>query len=147
MTEAPQPEAWREKVSELFPELSDVMSDPKLDMTTLWIELFNRLQIAYIPPQSDDNMLRRIYDFAAWCLMQPDTGEARTDPSSGAAFGLFEDIPLDKKASADLYRWISEESFRGLENIFRYHFSDEEFESFSAHFFAMKRGFTGTTSL
>jgi hypothetical protein len=41
--------------------------------------------------------------------------------------GLIESIPLNKRASDDLYRWMSQGTFHDYENLFRYHLSDQEY--------------------
>ena len=140
-------EAWLEEASKQFPELLDSMTDPNLGIVGLWIELFNMLQRAYDGQTTDDDLIRRIYHFAAWCFQQPQTIEAGTDPSSAAALGLIEDIPLDSRVSSDLYRWMSEDSFRGFENLFRYHLDADQFQNFSKDFFDKKKHYHGVPRL
>jgi len=92
-------------------------------------------------------LIRRIYDFAAWCFRRPETGDAETDLSSAAAVGFIESLPLDQVVSDDLYRWVSVETFEGCESLFRHHLSEEEYCKLHSDFIRKKKGFTGTSPL
>ena len=135
-------EDWRAKALESFPDLQDIVKEEQGGPIGLWIELFYKLTRAYDEQPSNDDLIRRIYDYADWCLNQPSTGDATTDPSSAAAVGLFESIPLNQNVSEDLHRWISVEQFEGFENLFRYLQSDEEYLRFTDKFMRKKKGLT-----
>jgi hypothetical protein len=121
-------ENWLAKAQNSFPELQGFLFEHQFHDTpmALWIDLFDLLQIAYEEQPVNDNLIGRIYDYAAWCFEQPDADSAETNLSSAAAFGLIEDIPLEKRTMDDLYRWMSIESFLGFENLFRYHLDTED---------------------
>lgn len=131
-------ENWQAKAIQLLPEFRDLI-EQKPSPVSLWIELFFRLQEAY--DEINDERIGRIYDYAAWCLKQPNTGNAETDVSSAAAVGLVETIPLDQRISDDLYRWMSAETFNGCESLFRYHLSDTEFQKFTDDFHRKQKEF------
>jgi hypothetical protein len=114
----------------------------------LWIDVFYLLHMAYEEQPVNDNLIGRIYDYAAWCFEQPDANSTETDLSSAAAFGLIEDIPLDKRAMDDLYRWMSVESFPGFENLFRYHLDTEDsYRKFHDDFMEKKKSFSGPSRI
>ena len=110
-------EDWRAKALELFPEWEEMIGEEQ-NPIALWIDLFNQFDEAYRIEPINDDLVGRIYGYAAWRLEQPSTESAETDPSSAAAVGLIESIPLNKRASADLYRWLTLEAFEGFETCF-----------------------------
>jgi hypothetical protein len=140
-------ENWRAKALEQFPELQDLIEEQS-GIVALWIELYDALEAAYEEQPLNDELIGKVYDYAAWCVSQPqDQGADVEDPSSAAAVGLIESIPLDKKISDDLYRWFSIETFEGCESLFRYHLSDDEYRKFSDDFMGKKKQFAGPSRL
>jgi hypothetical protein len=130
-------EDWETKAMECFPDLLDVI-DRNDSPLGLWIDLYIELIKAYEKQPINDDLIGRIYDYAAWCFAQPQTDDVHTDLSSATAVGLIESIPLDKNISADLYRWMSVETFEGCERLFRYHLSDEAYREFHDEFMNKK---------
>ena len=138
-------EEWQKRAIQTFPELEEDLRRNSLGPGGLWIDLFNALASAYEEHPVNDDLIGRIFAYAAWCFEQPDTGNVETDLSSAAAVGLMENLPLDKAVSADLYRWLSIETFEGCENLFRYHLSDEEYRTFRDEFMRKKSQYSGTS--
>jgi hypothetical protein len=130
----------------LFPELKkDIAQNPgPLDLRD---DLYIRLERGYEAKPINEDLVRRIYDSAAWCFRQPQTNDIKTDLSNAAAVGLMENLPLDKPVSEDSYRWLSLETFRGCERLFRHHLSDENYQRFSNEFIGKKVDFAGTPRL
>jgi hypothetical protein len=139
-------EDWRAKALEIFPDLQDLVEEESGPID-LWIELHYRLVRAYDQQPINEDLIGRIYDYAAWCLAQPSTDVAETDPSSAAAVGLIENLPCDQNISNDLYRWMSTETFDGCEALFRYMISDDEYQLFAADFRRRKKGYDGPSRL
>jgi len=129
-------EYWLEKAAECLPGLEDLLTAEQAipGPMALWIELHLELVKAYeaSPPYQD--LIRGIYDYAAWCLAQPHTDDANTDLPTAVAVAFIEHLPLDRSVAQDLHRWMSLESFKGFENLFRYHLSDEEYRQFAKDF-------------
>lgn len=142
-------EDWLTKACQLFPELREqIFEGHDYDSPmSLWIDLFYLLVCAYKKAPFDDDVIGRIYDYAAWCFEQPQTNDAETDLSSSAAVGLIEDIPLDENISGDLYRWMSTETFLGCENLFRYHLADEAYRTFREEFLRKKKTYPAPSRL
>jgi len=146
---APEHTDWLSKAQGLFPELESFLFQPQFydSPNALWIDLFYLLQTAYDAEPSNDDLIGRIYSYAAWCFEQPDTKDTEADLSDATAIGLIETIPLDRKASDDLYRWITVEAFDGFENLFRYHLEDEAYRAFRAEFVRKKKTYSGPSIL
>ena len=143
---------WLAKARIVFPELETLINENQngpLDPSPLdlWIDLFLELEKAYDTQPPNDDLIARIYDYAAWCFQQADMGDVDSDLSSAAAVGLIESIPLNKRVSDDLFRWMSQETFDGCEQLFRYHLSDLEYENFSSQFHRKKRTHSGPSHL
>jgi hypothetical protein len=72
-------EHWLAKAQELFPELERVINHHQngslaYSPVSLWDDLYLALEKAYDAEPPNDNFIARIYDYAAWCFRQPDTG-------------------------------------------------------------------------
>lgn len=140
---------WLPKALGMFPELQGelFLHHNQDSPSALWIDLFSLLHFAYTEDPQNDDLIGRIYSYAAWCFEQPDTENAETDLSSATAIGLIETIPLDQKISDDLYRWMTVEAFDGFESLFRYHLADEAFCAFRAEFVRKKKSYSGPSIL
>jgi hypothetical protein len=132
---------WLEKAAECLPGLEDLLTreDAIPGPMALWIELHLELVKAYDASPPNDDLIRGIYDYAAWCLAEPQTGDANTDLPTAVAVAFIEHLPLDRPVAQDLHCWISLESFKGFENLFRYHFSDEQYRQFAKDFRSKKK--------
>jgi hypothetical protein len=140
-------ENWQAKALESFPDLKEVINRNQFGPSGLWNDLYLALVSAYEEQPINEDLIGRIYDYAFWCFNQPQTADAQTDLSSAASVGLMENLPLDKRVSEDLYRWLSVDTFEGCEKLLRYHLSDEEYRRFSSEFMEKKRSFTGPSRL
>jgi hypothetical protein len=136
---------WRGKALEYFPELQEPIEQASGPMG-LWIELRGVFLTAYDEPV-DLERIGKVYDFARWCFEQPRSEDVETDLSTAAAVAFVEHIPDDRRASDDLYRWMSAQSFDGFEGLFRYHLSDEEYRRFAADFHFKRKQFDGPSRL
>ncbi len=134
-------EYWLEKAAEYLPGLEDLLTREQAmpGPMAMWIDLHFELVKAYDTSPPNDDLIRGIYDFAAWCLAQPQTDDASTDLPTAVAVALIEHLPLDRHVAQDLHRWMSVKSFEGFENLFRYHLSDEEYRQFSKEFASTKK--------
>ena len=130
-----------EKAAEYLPGFEDLLTGEQATPgpMALWIELRNELVMAYDASPPNEDLIRGIYDFAAWCLAQPQTDDVSTDLSTAVSVAFIEDLPLDRPVAQDLHRWMSVESFEGFENLFRYHLSDEEYRQFSKDFMSRRK--------
>jgi hypothetical protein len=143
-------EDWLSKALDSFPELQSVLFEGHDfdNPISLWIDLFSLLHSAYEEVPTNDDLIARIYDYAAWCFDQPQTNDRKTDICGATAFGLIEDIPLDRKVSEDLYRWMSVESFLGFESLFRYHLDTEDaYRKFRDEFLEKKKSYSGSSRI
>ena len=140
-------EDWQAKALECFPELEYAINRNQGGPLGLWADLHYALTTAYENRPVNDDLIGRIYDYAAWCFRQPKAEAAETDLSSAAAVGLIESLPLDHAVSEDLYRWLSMETFEGCENLLRYHLSDDEYQKFRDDFVRKKKDYSGPSRL
>ncbi len=140
-------EAWRLTALTRFPELEYEITRNQGGPIGLWTDLYVALTTAYRAAPINEDLIRRIYDYAAWCFRQPDTGDAETDLSNATAVGFIESLPLDERVYDDLYRWLSVEIFEGCESLFRHHLSEEEYRRLHNDFIRKKVAYTGASHL
>ncbi len=140
-------EDWRSKALALFPELEYEITRNQGGPIGLWPELYFALTAAYQETPANEDLIGRIYDYAAWCLQQPETGDLESDLSNAMAVGFIEDLPLDRNVSADLYRRLSLETFEGCESLFRHHLSEDEYRKLRSDFIRRKKDFTGRSRI
>jgi hypothetical protein len=140
-------EEWLLKAQKLFPELQSWIFEPQDNPMSLWIDLWYLLTRAYQEDPINEDLIGRIYGYAAWCFQQPDTGRAENSLSGATAVGFIENIPLESNVSADLPRWMSAETFEDLEGVFRYMLDDEQYRIFREDFLIRKQRFPGPTLL
>jgi hypothetical protein len=90
---------WLEKAAEYLPDLEDLITGEQTlpGPMALWIDLHYELVKAYDAPSPNENLIRGIYDFAAWCLAQPRTSDVSTDLSTAVAVAFIEHLPLEPK--------------------------------------------------
>ena len=139
-------EDWRAKAVEYFPELRELIEQESSPLS-LWIELYHVLVDAYDEQPINEELIGKVYDYASWCFKQPETGNIETDPANGVAVSFMEDIPLNRRISDDLYRWVSSETFDGCEPLLRYVLNDEEFQRFATDFHRKKKLYSGPSRL
>jgi hypothetical protein len=87
------------KALDMFPELAEDFERSDVNPGGFWIELDTALHFAYEDEPSKDDLIGRIYDYAAWCFAQPQSGDAETDLASATVVGCIENIPLHPKVS------------------------------------------------
>ncbi len=97
---------WRRKALELFPDLRRALQKPGYSIYQLFFDLLPMVDVAH--SESDEDMLRRSYGFAEWCLAQKDLWNA-----AGVAFyeHLFDGDELDW---AERVRWLTPNVIRDV---------------------------------
>jgi hypothetical protein len=136
-------EDWRSKALASFPELEYEIVRNQSGPIGLWGDLYCALAAAYQESPINEDLIGRIYDYAAWCFRQPNTGDVETDVPNATAIGFIESLPLDQRVSNDLYRWLSIETFEGCENLFRAQLSEDEYRQLHSSFIDKKRAYAG----
>ena len=142
----PQLDEWRARALEYLPEFRSLIEE-QTGPTDLWIELSHQLVKEYDRQPIDEERIGRVYDYAAWCAVEPDTGDPERDPSRAVAVGFLEDLPLNRRVADDLHRWISAEAFAGCEALFRCALSEQEYQRFAANFRRKRKQFSGPARL
>ena len=102
---------WQSQASKTFPELQDQINRTQGGIHGLWSDIFSSMVAAYRATPVNENFSRRVYEYAAWCVRQPQTTDAETDLASATAVGFLENLPLDQQVFGDLHRWLSAETF------------------------------------
>jgi hypothetical protein len=133
---------WQRQALKTFPELQSQINRTQGGIHCLWADLFSAMVAAYRATPANEDFVRRVYEYAAWCIRQPQASDAETDLSSATAVGFLENLPLDQQVSNDLHRWLSVETFEGCKRLFCYHLSEEEYSKLHSDFIRRKAGVT-----
>lgn len=133
---------WQSKALATFPELKREITSGQGGPLDLWATVFSTIIAAYRVTPRNDDFIRRAYEYAAWCVRQPETGTLETDLPNAAAIGFLENLPLDPRVSSDLHRWLSVETFEGCETLFRHHLSPGEYRKLHDEFIRKKKDVT-----
>lgn len=123
--------AWRKKALELLPEYRQLIEKSDNPMA-LWIDLHIIFENVF--QKSNEELTKRFFDFAKWCLETPKQGEYLSDVGTAVAVAFYEHIIMDTDVRDDLHRWLSQSEFLYMESVFTYHLSEAEFETFKAVF-------------
>jgi hypothetical protein len=121
--------AWRRKALEMMPELRGDF-EPVPNVMSLCILLHEKLVETYSRKPHEDDRIRRIYQYARWCLEESRSGDVAT----AIVVAFFEHLPKCREVRGDLHRWISRQLFDSLEQPFRYHLSEGEWIRFRDEF-------------
>jgi hypothetical protein len=97
----------------------------------LWIELHMKFEDAYREPRNDD-LIRRIYSYAHWCLAAPRNKDAGHDPATAVMAAFYEHIPTSPAAREDMPRWFQYEEVAGCRDVFSYLIGDAAFDELLA---------------
>lgn len=132
--------AWKRVALEKLPEYRlhiDAADSPM----ALWIELRLKFEEAYRVATPNKDLIGRFYEYARWCLQSPGKGGYLSDTGTAVACAFYEDLPQNDAIRRDLPRWLSQDEFAELREVFRYHLSEPEFADFEAEFLvAVRRG-------
>jgi hypothetical protein len=124
--------SWRNKAIELLPEFRAAIRKAD-NVMTLWTDLYLGLEDAYeeVPPKED--VIKRIYDFARWCM---NNGMECDDPRTAVSVAFYEHLPTNAKVRAGLRKNLSQEEFMALKSLFQYFLSQSEYADFEREFLA-----------
>ena len=97
---------WRREAIERFPEMRrEIAKCP--NTTELWFELwYDLFKPAYEKEPPDEEMIRRVYDYAYWSLKH-----RSSEVATSAIVSFFEHLPDEVQMRREMPRWISQEDF------------------------------------
>ena len=122
---------WRAAAMEWLPEMRETIAEVP-NVMSLWIELQGVFEDAYRAPQNDD-LIRRLYAYADWCLAAERNDDAARDPATAVMVAFYEHIPVRKASRDDMPRWFRYAEVERSRSVFGYHLSEEQFESLLIH--------------
>lgn len=122
---------WRSKAIEVLPAQQELIAEARTPMA-LWIEL--RLAFEDAAKRNEDETLRRILDYAFWCI-SPAAGELPTDASTAAVCAFFEHLPTDRALWPSLREWLSPSQFESVKPTFHYFLSRAEVKELTDAFY------------
>ncbi len=124
---------WLQKAHEMFPELIsrfEQVDTPYL----LWFELYDEFIHSYSASPRNESLIMRVYQFADWCLEQPQGRKADDDLTTCVAVCFYEHLPDHFGIRSDMPRWFTVDDILLMKQIFCYHMSESEFEDLKRYF-------------
>ncbi|MGN6367763.1 MAG: hypothetical protein ACTHN5_05840 [Phycisphaerae bacterium] len=126
----------------MLSELSEAITEADTPYL-LWLELRLAFEYAYEAPRNE-SLIKRIYEYARWCETQPRGKTAEDDLLTATAVCFIEHIPEHPQARMDMPRWFTLDQIVGMESLFRYRISAEDFSELKQMFIrAGQRSSTG----
>jgi hypothetical protein len=119
-------ENWKSEAVRRFPELGDKVEGWETPYL-LWFDLRDAFEAAYRVVPRDEGMIRRVYEFADWCLEQPQGRKADDDLGTCVTVCFYEHIPESPEALADMPRWFKRQNVLEMREVFSYMVGEEGF--------------------
>ena len=112
--------AWRRKAIEAFPELRDDLDDERaiFSVYALWWDLLPLTEQAH--REGNDDLLRRIYGFTAWCRQQGG------DLHNAVAVGFYEHLFDERWMRPLVVPWLAEDVIREIRPLWEMVLSPED---------------------
>jgi hypothetical protein len=112
--------AWRRRAIESFPELRSALNHKEeiFSVYALWFELLPLAREAHYEDNQD--LLRRIYAFAAWCHRQ------RGDLSNAVCVSFYEHLFDERWMRPLVARWLTDEVARDVRPLWEARLSVDE---------------------
>ena|SRR5208282_5606122 len=120
-------ELWRVKLTEIFPELRAEWEDSEETIYMAFMELNARCQDAH--DRGDQELLSKIYDFAAWCSRQADK-----DIWNAAGVSFYEHIVDHPIALKEIPRWIPPDVFHQISSLLQWRMGEEAFSELATRY-------------
>lgn len=119
---------WRAEAYKRFQEFVRLFNECKCDTPyLLWFQLRDVFHEAYEAPKNTD-LIQRIYDYAWWCIDQPQEENLEDDLTTCISVAFFEHISQTEAALEDMPNWFTREDVTRMKYIFSYMVSEEGFE-------------------
>ena len=120
---------WRKEAFERFPEFRGLLQEEK-SAYLFHGEMAERLYRAYLDREED--LIRRIYDYAKWCQDAPRGQDASDDLLTIITVSFFEHLPRHGEVRRDIGRWLAKKDVEGMKPVFLYHGTEEQFDEMLA---------------
>ncbi|SRR5260370_39602282 len=120
--------AWRKIAIEKLPQHRGLI-DRSQSVGMLWVDLWLIFVDAHQPPL-DEATIKSVYEFASWCMAK--SGNADIETSTICHF--YEDLPTEPFVRRELSKHMTRQDFLGMIEVFKYHLSSDEHDSFVREF-------------
>jgi hypothetical protein len=116
---------WRKEAFERLPEMRTALQEDKSPYH-FFHALIDRLERA--TKDSEEDLIKRIYDFAVWSLRDAPRGKTSADDIFTVVItSFFEDIPNNKIIRKDIGKRLPHHMLLSLKEAFMYHGTEETF--------------------
>lgn len=115
---------WRKEAFDRLPECRKQLQAEK-DTTMFFHQLGEALYRAHLSKNED--LIRRIYEYAIWCLAAPEGKDASDDLPTSITCSFFEHLPTHREVRAEIGRWLPRQMIEGMREVFLYHGTEEKY--------------------
>ena len=136
---------WKIEAIKRFPEFSQETYDDWDNPHLCWVDLFPLFEEAYKSPRNEE-LIRRIYDYAFWCIRQPQGKKSEDDLGSMIVVNFLEMIPTIEEARNDMPRWFTLDDVKSSEEVFSYMVGKEGFQKILDAYRLQKGNLTSASS-
>lgn len=118
---------WKRTALEMLPDCTDIITKHGLKATALWAELRTVCEAAH--KRGDDDLLKRIYDYAKWCWQSN-----AEHLQQAVSFAFYQHVPIIPSMRQDIHRWFSVAQYQELREPFSRQLSDSELAELEREF-------------
>ena len=80
----------------------------------------------------DEDLIRRIYEYAKWCLGAPRGKDASDDLLTIVTVSFFEHLPTHREVRQEVGRWLPRSMIEGMREVFLYLGTEEKYREMLA---------------
>ncbi|MCM2273680.1 MAG: hypothetical protein NDI75_02615 [Candidatus Didemnitutus sp.] len=120
---------WRKEAFDRLPECRKQLQQEK-SPNLFFHELGEVLYQAHL--QQDEDLIRRIYQYAQWCLEAPRGKDASDDLLTMVTVSFFEHLPTHREVRKEIGRFLPKSVIEGMREVFLYHGTEEKYQEMLA---------------
>jgi hypothetical protein len=120
---------WRKEAFDRLPECRKQLQEEKSPYG-FFQELSEALYQAHL--RQDEELLRRIYRYAQWCLQAPRGKDASDDLATIVTVSFFEHLPTHREVRKAVGRFLPKAFIEGMRDVFLYHGTEEKYQEILA---------------
>lgn len=122
---------WKRKAIECLPELRKEFEKPEISIYDVFSEMLVAVIVAH--KEKDDDKLKRIYDFAEWCL-----NHRGKDIWNAAGVSFYEHLGDNETTLRDFAKWVKPEIYSQIRGLLELRVSETQLKRldglYSYHF-------------
>lgn len=120
--------AWRKIALEKLTRHRGLI-DRSESVGMLWVDLWLIFVDAHRPP-GNEATIKNVYEFASWCVAK----SGNVDIETSTICHFYEHLPTEPLVRRDVAKHMARRDFLRMSEVFKYHLSPEEHDTFVREF-------------